>query len=67
VQRKRRKGDVTARIRRWFTRGGFEELAFDAPAEFSFSVGVNRFRGDPVPLESGTQLFTFVGFDQLKR
>jgi hypothetical protein len=56
--RGRRAPDVTPSIRGWFAAAGFAELAFEAPEEYSFSVGVNRLvtpSAPPVP----EQLFTF--------
>lgn len=46
-------------IRRWFADAGFKEIAFDAPADSMFSVGVNRLVADPLPYERGVRLFTF--------
>lgn len=58
--RHRRPPDLTVDIRRWFAGAGFEEVAFDAPADFEWSVGVERYAGDPVPLVAGRRLFSFV-------
>lgn len=58
--RHRRPPDLTVDIRRWFGESGFELVAFDAPDEFEWSVGVQRFVGAPVPLPAGKRLFTFV-------
>lgn len=58
--RHRRPPDVTVDIRRWFGESGFELVAFDAPEAFEWSVGVQRFVGEPVPLPAGRRLFTFV-------
>lgn len=52
--------DLTPRIRRWFADAGFAECAFDAPAEFPYSVGVHDLLGAPPPLLLGRRLFTFV-------
>jgi hypothetical protein len=57
--------DRTPDIRAWFEQAGFAELAFDAPDADSFSVGANRFGGDPQPFVAGRRLFDFVGFDSL--
>lgn len=54
--RTRRVPDLTPAVRGWFAGAGFTELAFHAPAEVLFSVGVHRFDGLP---ESG-RIFTFV-------
>jgi hypothetical protein len=58
--------DRTPPIRGWFAEAGFEEIAFDAPADVIFSVGAHRLRGLPRPLERGVRLFDFVGFDALR-
>jgi hypothetical protein len=58
--RHRRPPDLTIDIRRWFERAGFEPLAFDAPAEFEWSVGVQRFVGDPARIVPARRLFSFV-------
>ena len=58
--RHRKAPDLTIDIRRWFLDAGFEPVAFDAPAEFEWSVGVQRYVGDPVVLPRGRQLFTFI-------
>ena len=56
--RSRRAPDLTPRIRGWFAEAGCSELAFVAPGDASFSVGMARFRGTPQPLRRG-QLFRF--------
>jgi len=53
--------DLTPAIRGWFERAGFDEIGFDAPEGALFSVGANRLRADPRPLELGVRLFHFVG------
>ena len=58
--RHRRPPDLTIDIRRWFEHAGFERLAFDAPSEFEWSVGVQRFVADPAPIVPGRRLFRFV-------
>ena len=58
--------DLTPSIRAWFERAGFEELGFEAPEGTIVSVGANRLRGSPRPLERGVRLFDFVGFDALR-
>jgi hypothetical protein len=50
--------DLTPHIRDWFADAGFSELAFVAPEEALFSVGMSRFLGAPQPLRRG-QLFRF--------
>jgi hypothetical protein len=52
--------DLTPRIRQWFAAAGFAERAFDAPADFPYSVGVHDLVGPPKPLRTGRRLFTFV-------
>ncbi len=56
--RSRRPPDLTPRVRRWLAASGFSELAFVAPPEVLFSVGVARFDGQSQPLGS-RRLFTF--------
>jgi hypothetical protein len=63
--RHRRAPDLTPTIRGWFADTGFRELAFYAPAESFYTVGVEAFAGPPEPLQPGGRLFTFVGFDAL--
>jgi hypothetical protein len=58
--------DLTPSIREWFQRAGFEEIGFEAPEDTLVSVGANRLRGDPRPLELGVRLFDFVGFEALR-
>ncbi len=57
--RTRRAPDLTPSIRGWFERAGFDEVAFDAPEGFEFSVGVHRLRGPGRPLRSPERWFTF--------
>jgi hypothetical protein len=60
--RNRRAPDLTPRIRSWFSGGGFEEVAFDAPDTGTMTgVGVNIRRERlcvPAPIGAGP-LFTF--------
>ena len=58
--------DLTPSIRGWFERAGFDEVGFDAPEGELFSVGANRLRAPPRPLEPGVRLFRFVGLDVLR-
>jgi esterase len=52
-----RGGYLAEQIRSWFIEAGFEEVSYtELP---SHSVGVNRFVGTPMPLESGIRMFTF--------
>jgi hypothetical protein len=55
-----REHDVTPAIRRWFEEAGFEELAFDAPEEYHYRVGVNRLVRDPDAFDPGLTLFRFL-------
>lgn len=57
--RSRRPPDITPAIRRWFAGVGCEELAFIAPDDALFSVGVERFVGEPAALRRGRRLFAF--------
>lgn len=52
--------DLTPSIRSWFAEAGFEEVAFVAPHEAQWSVGVHRLVEQPRPLEPGRRWFTFV-------
>jgi hypothetical protein len=58
--RHRRPPDPTSQIRAWFERRGFDEIAFTAPPDTMFGVGLHRLRAAPVPLPPGVRLFTFV-------
>jgi hypothetical protein len=58
--RSRRTPDVTSAIRRYPAEHGFAELAFAAPDDVLFSVGVHRFTGTPQPLQPDLRLITFV-------
>ncbi|MFI5845286.1 SAM-dependent methyltransferase [Catenuloplanes sp. NPDC051500] len=51
--------DLTPAIRGWLSGEGFEELAFEAPPNATFSVGVHRLTVPPSALTSG-RIFTFV-------
>jgi hypothetical protein len=53
-------GDLTPTIRRWLAEEGFEEIAFDAPADTTYRVGVHRMVADPRPLGADRTFFTFV-------
>ncbi len=58
--RHRHEPDLTPAIRSWLAEAAFEELAFEAPDDVRFSVGVHRFLGSPVPWSPGGRLFAFV-------
>jgi hypothetical protein len=57
--RSRRPPDLTPAILTWLSGHGFAEVAFEAPDDVLFSVGVHRFAGTPQPLRRGRRLFTF--------
>jgi hypothetical protein len=63
--RHRRPPDGTVVARDAFRAAGFDEVAFVAPDDFLFGVGVNRLAAEPAPFESGVEMFRFVGFDAL--
>jgi len=54
--------DPAQRIRGWLAGTGFRELAFVAPDDATFRVGLHRYDGPPVPplSPSTTRLFSFV-------
>ncbi len=52
--------DVASEIRRWFDDRGFEEVAFEAPADATFRVGVHRLTAEPRNLQRGVRLFSFL-------
>ena len=58
--RSRREPDLTPAIRDWFSHNSFREVAFHAPEDVLFSVGVHRFTGEPRGLQPGRSLFRFV-------
>lgn len=58
--RTRRAPDLTTDIRRRLQASGYVEVAFHAPHDVLFSVGVHRFAGDPLPLTPPGRLFRFV-------
>jgi hypothetical protein len=55
-----REYDVTSTIRRWFEEAGFEEVAFDAPEDYHYRVGVSRLVRAPDPFDPGLTLFRFL-------
>ncbi len=61
--RHRRPPDATPAIRARFAQAGLDEIAFDAPDDLHFGVGVNRLDTPPAPLQPGVRLFDFVGYD----
>jgi hypothetical protein len=56
----RRAPDLTSSVRRWLAAASFYDVAFDAPDDVLFSVGVHRFTGTPMPLAPPDRLFRFV-------
>jgi hypothetical protein len=59
--RHRQDPDLTPSIRAWFAEAGFEEVAFVAPDDAEWSVGVHHYPGDQTPpLELGETWFSFV-------
>ena len=52
--------DLTVSIRSWFAQSGFVELAFDAPAEMRYGVGMHRLIAEPEHFYVGLELFRFV-------
>jgi hypothetical protein len=58
--RHRRSPDLTPAIRAYFVAHHFLEVAFLAPDDALFSVGVNRYAGQPQPLQPDGKLFTFL-------
>lgn len=58
--RTRRPPDLTRSIREWLAAAGFEEVAFDAPDDVGFSVGVHRLAHRPATSPMPGRLFTFL-------
>lgn len=65
--RNRRPPDITAAVCHWFEKYGFQKLWLSPPEEKAYGVGAHRYAGEPVPLERGVRLFTFVGYDVLRK
>src|SRR4051794_16506167 len=63
--RHRRPPDMTIEIRRWLSEVGFDEVAFVAPEETAFGIGIHRYAGTPVPFRPHVRMFEFVGYDAL--
>jgi hypothetical protein len=57
--RHRRPPDLTPAICRWFREAGFENVAFEEVRDSMASVGVELFRGRPLPLVPDVRLFHF--------
>ncbi|MEY9872056.1 hypothetical protein ABH931_001530 [Streptacidiphilus sp. MAP12-33] len=64
--RHREAPDLVPQICAWFEQRGFERH-WVSPADAGFGVGVHRFTGTPRRLEKGVSLFTFRGYDELRR
>ncbi len=58
--RHRRPPDASPMIRDAFAASGFTEVGWDAPPDAFFVVGSHRYDGEPVPLDPGQKLFTFL-------
>lgn len=58
--RSRREPDFTPSIRSYLLDGGFVELEFVAPEDVEFSVGYNRFEGDPKAIDPTGHMFEFI-------
>ncbi|MGJ5755838.1 precorrin-6B methylase 2 [Streptomyces puniciscabiei] len=63
--RNRKSPDRVPLICAWFEERGFEREWVTDPDELH-AVGVHRFTDRPRPLQTGTRLFTFVGYDKLQ-
>lgn len=60
--RHRRPPDLTPTIRRWFSDAGFEELAWDEPADLPWvGAGAVRWPGESGVVRSGVGFFRFLG------
>jgi hypothetical protein len=64
--RHRQAPDLVPRICDWLEERGFERRWLSAP-DAGYGVGVHRFTGQPRPLDPDGRMFTFVGYDELKR
>ena len=58
--RHRRAPDLTPAIRAYFAGRHFSAIDFVAPEDALFSVGANRYEGEPAPLRTEAKLFTFL-------
>ncbi|MBI1211685.1 MAG: SAM-dependent methyltransferase [Alphaproteobacteria bacterium] len=52
--------DLSQDIRKWFGSTGFREVAFHAPEDARFRVGVSRLAIPPKPFARGIRMFRFV-------
>ncbi len=64
--RGRREPDLIPQICEWFAAEGFELIGVSEPGT-RWGVGAHRFAGTPRPLPAGQPMFTFVGYDVLRR
>jgi len=63
--RHRRPPDRTIQARDAFAAAGFEEIAFEAPDDFLYGVGVHRLVTQPTLFAPDVEMFAFVGYDSL--
>jgi hypothetical protein len=56
---RQRERDFALTIKGWFEDNGFEEVAYEAPPESGFRVGVHRLTAAPPKFEAGVTLFRF--------
>jgi hypothetical protein len=64
--RHRNQPDLVPQICRWLEARGFQRVWLSDP-DVGYGVGVHRFADQPRPLPSGQRMFTFVGYDRLRR
>jgi hypothetical protein len=64
--RGRRAPDLIPQICDWFAGEGFELLGVSEPG-IQWGVGAHLFAGIPDPVPAGERMFTFVGYDVLRR
>ena len=64
--RHRKPPDMCAQAVLWFEANGFERI-WVRDADIRQGIGVHRFADDPDPLTPGERMFTFVGYDTLRR
>jgi hypothetical protein len=61
--RHRRPPDMTTVVRDWLAEVGFDEIAFIAPEDTAYGIGVHRFAGTPEAFRPHVRMFEFVGYD----
>jgi hypothetical protein len=64
--RHRQAPDLVPGICDWLEKRGFEREWLSAP-DAGYGVGVHRFTGRPQPLDAEARVFTFLGYDALRR